>query len=521
VKKAKIILITLAIVGCLALMILACMSTLIVKREKEEIPVKKWFASYLVDETKGTITGNVHQDVEDGKDATEVCVVPALGYRFVKWKDTGSTDPKRQDLNVHNMILGIAIIEGPETCYQSFYAGEGGTLVGDLRQEIPYGGESTTVTAVPDAGYRFLRWSDGDVNPVRKNEKVSNRFEEKFYAEFVRHERTFELEYNGATCGNDKKEVLITEDNMTDMVLPVPQRENCAFEGWYSDWHLTMQVSDEEGKIVAGKEWFNNEKFHGNKGHDRVNKGGKLYAKWRAINTIPTYRILMIFVTEIHTELTGKDGEIIKVDYVMSDFERKYCNQIAKYVAQYLNAIFNATLNFEVDSYFTEQPIKNIRYNYTLGIVNIKEEIPEAADMVDNYRSVLTVFSMNGHGTSAVVAKYACINLDSITYIKNEDENLFDLSYPTTYVWWESDTEIYLRELTYSVEMQLTNEDRDANYGLHAVGSMYADRHGGIFRTYFDVLGDYLTCNFDVDGKKVGIPYEFWTGEYFKDKDSE
>ncbi len=538
-KKATYVVLVSGGICCLILMILACLDSFSKFKKTIEPNAKEWSVRYIVDESKGKLIGDDTQFVKDGENATAVKVVPAIGYRFVKWEDTGSIDANRIDFKIQSPILAVAVLEGPLICDKKFYPRDGGTIIGELYQEIPFGGSGTTVVAVPDEGYRFLKWSDGELNPIRKNENITDLESQSIYAEFIRYERTFEYEYNGASRKNEKKQVTITQDNMSEIILPVPQRDNCVFEGWYSDWHFTMKVSNEKGEIVADNDWFCNETFHGDKGSDWVNQGGKLYAKWRALNEIPTYRIFMIFVTEAHAELATYEGEVIKVDYYMSDFERRYCNQNALLVEQYLNAMFNATVNFEVESYFTTQSNvsfnqgstilpweDNFRYDYTLGLTDLRKGIPEVVDLVKNgnYGSVLTVFSMNDwegklhFSAGGAIAKYGCVHIDDVTYMhyNGSIENLFNLAYPTTYYWWENDVGLYLHEFAHTVEMQLSAEDQIANYGLHKIESLYAQQHGGIFRTDFDVLQDYLTCNFDVSGKKVGIPYEFWMGEYFK-----
>jgi hypothetical protein len=41
-----------------------------------------------------------------------------------------------------------------------FFEGHHGAIKGDEHQTVSYGGSTTSVTAVPDRGYRFVNWTD-------------------------------------------------------------------------------------------------------------------------------------------------------------------------------------------------------------------------------------------------------------------------------------------------------------------------------------------------------------------------
>ena len=51
----------------------------------------------------------------------------------------------------------------------SYSAGQGGSLSGSTSQTINYGSNGSAVTAVPDAGYTFLQWSDGSTQNPRSD----------------------------------------------------------------------------------------------------------------------------------------------------------------------------------------------------------------------------------------------------------------------------------------------------------------------------------------------------------------
>ncbi len=188
--------------------------------------------------------------IKEGQSTTPVTLVPDLGYKFLGWKL--STNPAeivdtevltRVEENVHSDMICIAVFEGPLTCGIKFEASEGGIVEGTLKQKVLYGGKGETVTAIPNKGYRFIGWSDGETEEVRTNDHVTtgalnNSFNDHYkiiMAKFERYQRFFEYEYNEATEGNTEKETTITIDKMSESKLVVPKREGYEFLGWYSD----------------------------------------------------------------------------------------------------------------------------------------------------------------------------------------------------------------------------------------------------------------------------------------------
>jgi hypothetical protein len=57
----------------------------------------------------------------------------------------------------------------------TYTAGTGGSIDGSRTQVIPYGGNATEVTATPDAGYHFVRWSNlSTTNPRTDSDVTAN-----------------------------------------------------------------------------------------------------------------------------------------------------------------------------------------------------------------------------------------------------------------------------------------------------------------------------------------------------------
>ncbi len=500
----------------------------------------KWEIIYTVEinykvanSNAGTIIGETHQVIEQGTDGTPVTVVPNDGYRFIGWyKSEGNWEVERTDeitrvdKNVQKYITAVAAFEGPITCLMDFRTTEGGRIDGLLKQSVLYGGKGFPVTAIPDDDYRFIKWSDGETNPTRSNDCVTNMWDSVITAEFERYKRPFKLEYNEATSNTDLTEYTFYLDNMEkEQYLPVPQREGYEFMGWYSDWFHTVQVTDKTGKMIVDRDWFKNDCIF----DSRTNPDMKLFAKWKPIKEVPVYKILMIYVTEVHAALEKSDGEIVQADYVMSDFDKKRFEVLVTRLEEYLEAILNGTVDFQIDTYYTKVPLNednfyrgsstsltggNKLYD-EFGIAVEDGDLPEVNNMLGNYGSVLTSFSMNDYVNKLHVTagsgskKYGNIHLE---FVGKETEHAFNLYYPGIYIGWVERIGLYIHELTHTLEFQLQDKDY---YGIHEAEQYYGWKVGQL-KTEFDVLNDYLRNEFIVDGRNVGIPYEFWTGEYEK-----
>ncbi len=129
----------------------------------------------------GTISGKNTQTLTSGGNATAVTAVPNAHFHFTSWSD-GVLTAVRTDSNVTSNASYVANFE-LDSYSLSYAAGSHGSLTGTTSQTVLSGVSGTTVTAVPDAGYGFSRWSDGVlVNPrtdtnVLANVSVTANFE--------------------------------------------------------------------------------------------------------------------------------------------------------------------------------------------------------------------------------------------------------------------------------------------------------------------------------------------------------
>jgi hypothetical protein len=87
----------------------------------------------------------------------------------------------------------------PVTKYTLKYiAGMGGTISGSTTQTVEKGKSGSQVTAVPNSGYTFSKWSDGKTSASRTDTNVQNNI--TVTAEFVAQTYTVTYDGNGGTC---------------------------------------------------------------------------------------------------------------------------------------------------------------------------------------------------------------------------------------------------------------------------------------------------------------------------------
>ena len=113
----------------------------------------------------GVIEGKTEQKVAKNGNGTLVYASADAGYKFEKWSDN-KTDNPRTDENITANLTVTATFTNfiPKFTY---IAGAGGKI-GTQAQKVVNNPDGTQeVEAVPDAGYSFVRWSDGKEDPKR------------------------------------------------------------------------------------------------------------------------------------------------------------------------------------------------------------------------------------------------------------------------------------------------------------------------------------------------------------------
>jgi uncharacterized repeat protein (TIGR02543 family) len=124
----------------------------------------------------GSVEGLTTQVVEYGSSSTAVTATPAAHYHFVNWTGTGGFTPSTDNpLTITNATTDQTVTANfaIDTLAVSYHAGAGGSISGAASQTVDYGGSGTTVTATPDAGQRFVAWSDGYPTAERRDTGVT------------------------------------------------------------------------------------------------------------------------------------------------------------------------------------------------------------------------------------------------------------------------------------------------------------------------------------------------------------
>lgn len=121
--------------------------------------------------TGGTITGDAIQVVNENANGTQVTAVANTGYTFTKWSDDVLT-ASRTDTNITEDKAVTAVFTIKQYSL-SYVAGSNGSITGTTSQTINHGSNGNQVTAVPNAGYHFVKWSDNILTPSRTDLNVT------------------------------------------------------------------------------------------------------------------------------------------------------------------------------------------------------------------------------------------------------------------------------------------------------------------------------------------------------------
>ncbi len=460
----------------------------------------KYSVSYRTYEflNNGFIEGDTEQTVEFGGNATTVTAIPATGYRFVKWSDNNSPDPVRTDTNITKHLSATALFE--RESYDKFtlsYLTDGnGTIEGKTTQQVLMGLDATQVKAIANDGYEFVQWSDGVTTAERQDLCITES--NTVTAEFKCVYATYKLDYKLGEAETDITEFTFDYYDFETVEFPVPTREHFTFGGWYVG---ETQVTDTSGNMIIGNEILQSAEK-------------EIYAKWTA-NENYTYKILMVYVTELDATITSIKGKgDFDVYYKMSEFDIEICKTVTKQMSNYLNDMLDGLVTFEIDEYFTTVPVgsDSIRYGNKVNSIYARD-IPEISNLgIDtNYQSIMTTFCMNDYDyefrdcSGIAMKKYGCVYLESVyrgNLINNQPlEDILDINYYK----WNSTIEPFIHEFIHTIELQISA------YSYHLVFSEYQKKGNNDLDLSVEKL--YLLNLALVEAGQVGIPIEFWAGE--------
>lgn len=142
-------------------------------------------------ETEGTVTGAGSYDY--GSNAV-IEAVANYGYHFTQWNDGNTDNPRTIQVTTdQNFVASFA--RNNYTLTVSVDSTEMGSVTGAGSYAFE---EEATITAVPNHGYHFTQWSDGDTNATRT---VVVTRDSAFTAQFARNLYTITTTVNDETLG--------------------------------------------------------------------------------------------------------------------------------------------------------------------------------------------------------------------------------------------------------------------------------------------------------------------------------
>lgn len=455
--------------------------------------------------------------VKTGEDVTAITAKPYDDYIFDKWSD-GVTTATRQDTDVSSSFNITAIFKKEEFTLE-FIAGEHGSIDGETIQIVAYKEYSDTVTAVPDKGYRFVKWSDGvttaehDVIRIEENIQITAEFE-LITREFkLNHRLDLNSEYN-------KQPLALTYGALDGVKLPVLEKDRFTFGGWYYD---EQKIADENGNLLIDDDFLLD-----GINQDIGDRNLDIRAKWTAEEAYP-FKILVIYVTKIEADLLDRYRNMQHVSYEMTAQQREFCHENTKLLKRTMDDMCDGLVDFQIDEYFTAQTVNT--ENFSQGFDNPNSTnistclypsyIPEIRDasMLDGYDASVSVFGFCENipthdethrfqyaaGSAKPALKGECeVYLDgslvsfwaasapSFTEILNGEYN--DA--------WLAGIETYVHEIAHTIELRTHCAD------YHNAVHIWNPDIGASATNKLYYLNELIH-----NGERVGIPYEFWKGE--------
>ncbi|MBQ9470644.1 MAG: InlB B-repeat-containing protein [Bacteroidales bacterium] len=236
----------------------------------------------------GSISGTTTQTVREGESGSEVEAVAAEGFQFLRWSD-GLTTTKRTDSNVRaNLSVQAEFIDASISIYTLTYtATEGGSITGATTQAVQHGGSGTEVEAVPNAGYRFVQWSDGLTTAKRTDSNVNADISAEAQFAIISYTLSYTASEGGSISGQATQTV---QHGGSGSEVEAVAQEGYRFVKW-SDGRTTAKRTDYnvQGNLTVTAEF------------EKSNTTGLLDTKLDALSVYPnpTQGVLWVSVPEL------------------------------------------------------------------------------------------------------------------------------------------------------------------------------------------------------------------------------
>ena len=229
----------------------------------DDFAVRQGKADVTLTAENGTVTGNGKYDI--GAEAT-LTATPNEGYHFVKWSD-GVTEATRTIVVTENITLAA---EFAINVYTVTLTAENGTVTG--ANEYNHGAEAT-LTATPNEGYHFVKWSDGVTEATRtivvtENITLAAEFAINVYTVTLTAENgtvTGANEYNhGAEATltatpNEGYHFVKWSDGVTEATRTIVVTENITLAAEFAINVYTVTLTAENGTVTGEGEYDHGE----------------------------------------------------------------------------------------------------------------------------------------------------------------------------------------------------------------------------------------------------------------------
>ena len=228
-------------------------------------------------DTGGTVNGSstrydVYVSLLTDYATEEILAVPEQGYVFSGWSD-GRNDNPRIDVLDPDDPQGVEVVAYFSRGYSLTYtAGEGGSIQGATIQSVPAGGSGTAVTAVPNEGYAFVRWSDGVTTATRTDTDINSDINVTAEFDIIANPVVFaggngtvEHPYQIANSEHLRNVELYPSAYFVltaDIVLPEVSAGNNNFTSLFSDENPFSGTLDGAGHKITNLTVYNTETFY-------------------------------------------------------------------------------------------------------------------------------------------------------------------------------------------------------------------------------------------------------------------
>jgi uncharacterized repeat protein (TIGR02543 family) len=120
----------------------------------------------------GTVTKNPDQATYRDGDVVTLTPTPDSGWHFFKWSGRLAGNDNPAQIVIHSDTTITAIFS--DTYTLTYIPGANGTIGGNASQTVVPGADGTPVTAVPNAGYHFVKWSDDSTANPRTDTNIAS-----------------------------------------------------------------------------------------------------------------------------------------------------------------------------------------------------------------------------------------------------------------------------------------------------------------------------------------------------------